>query len=240
MAADNFIQAVSDIILVQSLARRLKAMRVLRRLKDEMHLLRATSSTKISSTWRRFFAVREYNFSIAGKRIEVDRFLFMTIIKAVTQFTVYSSPDIIVCQSVVRRKLAATKTERLRQERREYCATLIQATWRRCMAADNFIQAVSDIILIQAIARRCSALKVSRRLKEEKQKLREASSTKISSTWRRFFAIRDYRCNVAGKPFNYCFGSHLPSVRSTFTFNYLLLIRYHRLPICCATQSGSH
>ena len=95
--------------------------------------------------------------------------------------------------------MAIIKTESLRQERREYCATLIQAMWRQRMASDNFIKAMSDIILIQSIARRCSALKVSRRLKEEKQKFREASSTKISSTWRRFFAAKEYRYNVAGK-----------------------------------------
>lgn len=74
------------------------------------------------------------------------------------------------------------------------------------MATDNFIKAVSDIILIQSIARRYIALNVTQKLKEERHMLLEASSTKISSTWRRFFASRDYRCNIAGKSFNYCFG----------------------------------
>jgi myosin heavy subunit len=157
------------LILCQSVVRRKRAITLKNMLRHERQV---ACATRIQAVWRGFIASDNFIRDVS---------------------------DIIFVQSLIRRKLATTKTDSLRQERREHCATLIQAAWRGCIASDDFIQTVSDIILVQSLARRLIALRVLRLLKEEEHLLQVASSTKISSTWRRFFAVREYKYSIAGK-----------------------------------------
>ena len=56
--------------------------------------------------------------------------------------------DVVVCQSAVRRFLAV----RLKTQMK--CATMIQATWRRFLASENYILILSDVIVCQSVVRR--------------------------------------------------------------------------------------
>lgn len=106
---------------------------------------------------------------------------------------------IISVQAFIRRKLAIKHKIRLRHERRERCAILIQAAWRGCIASDAYIQDVSNIILVQSLTRRKSAVRNFGQIKEERHQLEVASSTKIAAAWRKFYAAREYAFDLAGK-----------------------------------------
>ena len=168
-AHDDFIHVISDIILAQSVVRRCIASRAIHQIREERQIYCAT---RIQAVWRGCRASNSF-------------------IRAIS--------DIILAQSVVRRCIASRAVHQIREERQMYCATRIQAVWRGFRASNSFIHAISDIILVQSVARRCQAIKMVRQLMEERCILMNKSATKIGATWRRFYAAREYKFTLAGK-----------------------------------------
>lgn len=71
---DIYILTLVDIVLVQSLARRLAARRYLDQRREER--VRADAATKISSAWRRFYCLELFQCIVGGAfvtRIETIR-----------------------------------------------------------------------------------------------------------------------------------------------------------------------
>ena len=78
------------------------------------------------------------------------------------------------------------------------CATQIQALWRGYIAYNKFIHVISDIILVQSVFRRFKAIKlVYRRL--DQQRILVAAVTRLSASWRRYHAEKEYKYKLAGK-----------------------------------------
>ena len=73
MASIDYIQTILDVVLVQSVARKLlslKRLNVLRKEKDQLKWrLESDAATTISSVWRGFACSREYIYTIAGKYV---------------------------------------------------------------------------------------------------------------------------------------------------------------------------
>lgn len=73
MASIDYIQTISDVVLVQSVARKLfslKRLDVLRKEKDQLKWrVESDAATTISSVWRGFACSKEYIYTIAGKYV---------------------------------------------------------------------------------------------------------------------------------------------------------------------------
>lgn len=75
----------------------------------------------------------------------------------------------------------AAQTARLRQNTCNAAAAKIQATWRGSTTMDRYLHTISHIVLVQALARRWIASKLSNDVQEEK---RMTSATIIQARWR--------------------------------------------------------
>eukprot|EP00804_Cyclotella_cryptica_P028844 CCRYP_008432-RA/>CCRYP_008432-RA protein AED:0.01 eAED:0.01 QI:842/1/1/1/0.85/0.75/8/449/1945 len=167
---DLYFQTVIDVVIVQSIARRLLSMRLYAQLKENRRSLQEAAAVKIASMWRGFVAMSEYKQSIL---------------------------DIIICQSVARRNMAASKATMLRQNQCIASATIIQASWRARVARDVYILTMFDLVTLQSLARRLIAQRILARLKEKKHWVEVDAATAISASWRRFACLRAYRRTIA-------------------------------------------
>jgi hypothetical protein len=107
--------------------------------------------------------------------------------------------DVILCQSLARRNMAMKNRTILTQKKREFSATRIQSAWRGYTAYDDFVHDISDIILVQSLVRRFNAIGIKIQLQEEQMLVENESATKIAATWRRFYAVREYKYGLAGE-----------------------------------------
>lgn len=111
--------------------------------------------------------------------------------------------DVILCQSLARRNIAMKERNILTQKRRVVSATRIQSAWRSYSAYDDFVHAISDIIVVQSLVRRFNAIKFTMQLQEERRLQENKAATKIAATWRGFYAVREYKFDLAGKQFGF-------------------------------------
>jgi len=65
-AMDLYFETVMDVVLVQSVARRLLSTRLFAQMKEDKRLLENTAAVKIASMWRGFVCLREYKQSVRG------------------------------------------------------------------------------------------------------------------------------------------------------------------------------
>lgn len=162
VATDAFILTLVDIVIVQSLARRLAAQRLVGRRKE---LARFNAATLISSAWRRYRCTSEYECTVAGKRLSQRVSLLLTSFSSNTVEFLFI--DIITCQSIHRRNVAMKEILWLLQTRHEEeCACYIQEIWRAYVAKERFVRVVAGM----------------ERLKTVESK----SATEIIKAWRAF------------------------------------------------------
>ena len=132
---------------------------------------RTAAATLIQTSFRRFIASNDFKWFVS---------------------------DLIICQSTVRRFLAAVQVDKLRATRvRRECAAaiLIQANYRRFAAVNTFSWTVSDVIVIQSEVRRRQAshrVNSLRRIRDT-----NAASTRIQAIWRGYIASEVFICTLS-------------------------------------------
>ena len=151
-------------------------------------LVAKSSAAKIQASWRAYSTRLAFQFQIV---------------------------DIIIVQSIARRRSACKKAQRLRDQKMEalskkiqaYCrghiarvlykkekaATKIQAAWRGFQSYTDYIFAIVDVLVVQRTMRKWLARRKLKALKEEKQKNAETmvehkAATVLQSQWRRIQA----------------------------------------------------
>jgi len=156
--------------------------------REEMKLLH-WSAIKIQSHWRTYTARMNYQFDVV---------------------------DIIIVQSIVRKKLAHNLAETLRLGRNHNAATTIQKYWRTYDCTMNYLHSVADVLIVQSVVRRWSAkrfvsqyrsdlhhemaLRIQMKVRSWVSKVRtikERSARDIQKTWRGFWCYTDYVFTLA-------------------------------------------
>jgi hypothetical protein len=89
--------------------------------------------------------------------------------------------DIIIVQSICRRKLASFRYVKLMYEHRVRCATLIQSHWRSYDCTMNYLHYLADVLIAQSAVRRWMARKRC-------HAIRERNAVIVQSALRCFFA----------------------------------------------------
>lgn len=141
--------------------------------------------------------------------------------------------DLILCQAIVRRKLATNQKSKLVQAKEVTCAIRIQAIWRGFVANNKFIHAIADIILVQSIVRRYRAIRIVVQWREQRSIL-VAAVTRLSATWRRFYVEREYKYNLAGEKIIFVCMSSEKTFLTSITYLFLFIHnRYHSCSISC-------
>lgn len=175
-----------NITVVQSIARRNAAINEARRLRTARV---NRSATKIQSAWRRYYVQLNYQFDIV---------------------------DIIIVQSIVRRKAAIAKAKRMREQRIYDAATTIQKNWRSYDCTMNYLHTVADVLVVQSVVRRWIA---SRYVSDYRDKLyfkmalriqllirswlartkvkKQRAARDIQKAWRGFWTYTDYVFTLA-------------------------------------------
>ena len=148
-------------------------------------LRRHQKATVIQSAWRMYSAQLSYQFDIV---------------------------DIIIVQSVVRRKAACRKAAQLDHERRTLAATKIQSAWRSYDCTMSYLHTLADVLIAQSAVRRWMAMKAYPAFREQRyndsatqiqrlvrghlsrnQLMWYFSATEIQTAWRGYVARRDYQ-----------------------------------------------
>lgn len=133
-----------------------------------------TNAILIQSAWRGYYAAMTYQYDVL---------------------------DIIIAQSVVRRRAAILKTEQRRQDHLNRNATLIQAQWRSYDCTMKYLHYLADVLIVQSAVRRWQARKryraeIVRRNEEEARRMEDAA-TKIQQTWRGFICYADFMFTIS-------------------------------------------
>ena len=201
---------LADIIVVQAQVRKLFARK---NFEKQLMTLKVASSVIIQSAWRthfcktnfelalvdiisvqsqgrKFLARKEYTKRVIAKENESA----LTIQSAWRSHFFRTSyevvlADIIVVQSQVRKYFACKEHAQRLMAHKNASAIKMQTAWRSFFASANYTLAVSDIIRVQACARRQMAKHRYKQLVDEK---RSAVATKIQSVWRGYFVCTTY------------------------------------------------
>ncbi len=166
----DYLWTICSIILCQSIVRRFISIQHTNRLKE---LRKNTAALTIQCAYRRHVAMSDYIFFLS---------------------------DVILCQSIVRRfqsiKLARRMTSDIHRRHNE-AAALIQSTFRRHTAMNQYAFFLSDIILCQSIVRRFLSIQLVRRKNIETQQRRNAAAVVIQSAFRKHLIMSDYIFTVS-------------------------------------------
>jgi len=142
LATMTVYENLYNITVVQSIARRNAGIRMAedryrkicviqglwrgKQCRRELNYLHWTAQ-KIQTTWRGYTAKLNFQFDIV---------------------------DIIIVQSIARRRAAIDLANRMRVERVNNAATVIQKSWRSYDCTMNYLHAVADILIAQSVVRR--------------------------------------------------------------------------------------
>lgn len=148
-------------------------------------LRRHRQATVIQTAWRTYSAQLSYQFDIV---------------------------DIIIVQSIARRKAAYREAARLDGERRALAATKIQTAWRSYDCTMNYLHTLADVLITQSAVRRWMAMKAYPSFREQRrnesatqiqrlvrghlsrnQLMWYFTATEIQAAWRGYLARRDYQ-----------------------------------------------
>ena len=121
-----------------------------------------TSATLIQASWRGYYECMSYQYDIL---------------------------DVIIVQSLVRRRAAMLTTEEKRRDLRSRSATLIQAQWRSYDCTINYLHYLADVLIVQSAVRRWQAKK---QYQSEVALRNEQAAVDIQRSWRGFKCYSDY------------------------------------------------
>ena len=204
LATMRVYEDLYNITVVQSIVRRNAAIRAAekryrnictvqaifrgRQCRREMSYLH-WSATKIQTAWRTYTAQLNYQFDIV---------------------------DIIIVQSIARRKAAMTLAKNMQDERIHNAATTIQKTWRSYDCTMNYLHSVADVLIAQSIVRRWIAkryvtnyrndlhFKMSMRIQmcarawlSRIRVKKQRAARDIQKVWRGFWCYTDYVFTLA-------------------------------------------
>jgi hypothetical protein len=139
----------------------------------------------IQANWRRFYTRLNYQFDLL---------------------------DIIITQSVWRKKLAIQQVDRKKEERFDKAVISVQSRWRQYDCTMNYMQSLADILVAQSAVRRYLALKRANRIRHKEVIVTQAivrgflgrktlqkhiAARKIQSVWRGFVSYADYMFSIA-------------------------------------------
>jgi hypothetical protein len=147
------------------------------------------SATKIQSAWRGYYVQLNYQFDIV---------------------------DIIIVQSIVRRKAAIAKAKYMREKKIFDAAATIQKYWRSYDCTMNYLHTVADVLVVQSVVRRWIAV---RYVSDYREKLhftmalrvqllvrswlartkvkKQRAARDIQKVWRGFWTYTDYVFTLA-------------------------------------------
>lgn len=147
------------------------------------------SATKIQSAWRGYTAKLNYQFDIV---------------------------DIIIVQSIVRRRAAIQLVRNMRNRKVNEAATTIQKYWRSYDCTMNYLHCIADILIAQSVVRRWIAIRhvndyrdslyfeMSMRIQmcvrswlARTRVKKERAARAIQKTWRGFWCYSDYVFTLA-------------------------------------------
>ena len=157
----------------------------IRRWRTERH----SAATTIAAHWRRLHCCMTYKQTIRG--MHCNSLSSADDIVVVLTYTLTSSLDVIVCQSVVRRHIATNNVDILRQGRCICAATVIQVRWRTFDAAENFARVKLKVAFLQSLFRCWVARTYLQGCK--------TAATKITSTWKMINCQIAYNQIINGK-----------------------------------------
>ncbi|KAL3943446.1 MAG: hypothetical protein SGBAC_002494 [Bacillariaceae sp.] len=139
----------------------------------------------IQANWRRFYHRLNYQFDLL---------------------------DIIIAQSVWRKKMAILKVESIRRRRLDKAAVMIQSKCRQIQCTAHYIQDMAHILVAQSALRRYLATKRARLIRDywvipaqaytrgflgRRALEKHRAARQIQSTWRGFVSYADYMFNIA-------------------------------------------
>jgi hypothetical protein len=150
-----------------------------------LYLRKKESASKIQAIWRGFSSRFSYQLDLL---------------------------DIIIVQSVFRRKLASFRYRSLLYEHRARCATLIQSHWRSYDCTMNYLHYLADVLIAQSAVRRWMARKRCHAIRErnaiilqsalrcflaklELERIR--SAILIQKSWRGFSCYAEYMFTIS-------------------------------------------
>jgi hypothetical protein len=199
LATMSVYEDLYNITVIQSIARRHIAMRAAEE--------RYCSICKIQALWRGLQCRRELSY-LHWSAIKVQSAWRGYTAKLNYQFDIV---DIIICQSVIRRKHALNLANSLRTEKEYTAATTIQRYWRSYDCTMNYLHSVADILIAQSVVRRWIA---QRYVKEYRVTLhyemamriqmcmrawlsrtrvkKQRAARDIQKVWRGFWSYTDY------------------------------------------------
>ena len=199
LATMSVYEDLYNITVIQSIARRHIAMRAAEE--------RYCSICKIQALWRGLQCRRELSY-LHWSAIKVQSAWRGYTAKLNYQFDIV---DIIICQSVIRRKHAFNLANSLRTEKEYTAATTIQRYWRSYDCTMNYLHSVADILIAQSVVRRWIA---QRYVKEYRVTLhyemamriqmcmrawlsrtrvkKQRAARDIQKVWRGFWSYTDY------------------------------------------------
>mmetsp|Transcript_561 Transcript_561/g.989 ORF Transcript_561/g.989 Transcript_561/m.989 type:complete len:1946 (-) Transcript_561:923-6760(-) len=193
-----------NITVVQSIARRHAAIKNAKRQLQAIQTIQAFyrgwlgrrqvrhlhhSATKIQSAWRGYYMQLNYQFDVV---------------------------DIIIVQSIARRRAAMAKAKYMREKKIFDAATTIQKYWRSYDCTMNYLHTVADVLVVQSIVRRWIAI---RYVSDYREKLyftmamriqmlmrswmartkvkKQRAAREIQKVWRGFWTYTDYVFTLA-------------------------------------------
>lgn len=178
----NYLHFLADVLIAQSVARRWMA-------KRRCATIRHNSALALQTKVRAFLAKKKVHRIVSA--ITIQRVWRGFVCYADYMFSV---SDIVLVQSVARRWIKRRKYPGLVHERRASAATTIQKHWRGFTSATDYMFLVSDIVLVQSIARRWikrTAYKDT--LREHKTR----AATAIQAQWRGYAQLHKYYFDIS-------------------------------------------
>jgi myosin heavy subunit len=202
-----------DIITVQNLVRRKGARSVAAQRRGERMIQSATS---LQTAWRGYSTFSRYQCDLRNITL-VQRLVRRQVARKVAEQKQWEQMiqsataiqamwigynacsryrcnlrDVIMVQSLVRRKGAGNVVEQKRRERMIQSATAIQTTWRGYYTCSRYRYDLNDITIAQSLVRRLAARNVA----EQKRRDRNfQSATAIETVWRGYHTYCSYQCD---------------------------------------------
>ena len=182
LATMQVYESLYNITVVQSIARRNAAIK--------KASIRYQAIVTIQSTWR----------AVVWRRELRDKHDAVTRIQ--TAWRSYSAQinyqfdivDIIIAQSVVRRRGAQRRYAAMIFNKHDYAATVIQKYWRCFDCSMNYLHTIADVLIVQSVSRRWLAQRLAKRMREDRI---EKAAITIQRSWRGFRCYMDYIFTVA-------------------------------------------
>lgn len=166
----DYIVTVSSVIICQTVVRRKIASRQADSLKMIQCAVRQSAAISIQRITRGYFARMDYIVALM---------------------------KIIITQTVVRRWRDKKKFKGMLDSKRAAAAVVIQKIFRGYAAFTKYIEAVVNVIICQAVARKCIASKIAQTLRDTKvAETRNKSATKIAATYKCYIAYSLYTATL--------------------------------------------